>query len=532
MQELLGVDADDAACAINGLKLVLNRTDLPSPDDIFELARKGKQYYLQPACLLAADLLEKEEPGASAGWGELLAQTMVAFLLVQGEGKPGWYSTLVSANPNVVSDVLVPYATREIQKKAEPYIGGLSDFRREDGPAELSRIVIPELLREFPKLATVGQLSLLNRTLLPAALCHVDDAILEDLVSDRMADKGLDAGQRIAWLVAGMLLNPRQCLDQIAELIGNDAARAIDLGHAMEDHAGRRRGRPALPSWAVARLIELMAPHAQAERESHGVRDYTEEERLSDIVRSLIRQLASTPDPSAGEELLRLRGRSTLEPWAIALDAAHYDQVKVARAESFKHASVNAVAQALANKSPANARDMAALLIAQLMLLAQHIRFDNTNGLRLFWRDGDKKSKPKIENDCRDVLLGLLRNRMLPLGVDVEKEIHAAGDKRCDMSASTIIDGQRVVVPIEVKKEDHPAVWSAWQDQLINLYSTNPAAQGIGIYIVLWFGDAPRKSPSGKKAVDAKHMADLFSVHIPVEKHQQLSGLVLDLSPL
>jgi len=52
------------------------------------------------------------------------------------------------------------------------------------------------------------------------------------------------------------------------------------------------------------------------------------------------------------------------------------------------------------------------------------------------------------------------------LSVQIEKESYAAADKRADLQASTIADGRRIIVPIEVKKDDHPEVWTAWRDQV------------------------------------------------------------------
>jgi hypothetical protein len=189
------------------------------------------------------------------------------------------------------------------------------------------------------------------------------------------------------------------------------------------------------------------------------------------------------------------------------------------------------VAGVLLNRSPANARDLAALVLNQLSWKARQIRFDEANQLQLFW--GHSKTHgciPRSENASRDILLGLVRDRLLLHDVQLEKEAFAAGDKRADLQATAVIDGKRIVVPIEIKKDNHPDLWTAWRDQLEQRYTTNPATDGIGIYLVLWFNWRPKASPERMKPRSAEHVAELFSKIIPADRWSHLFGLVIDLS--
>ncbi len=45
-------------------------------------------------------------------------------------------------------------------------------------------------------------------------------------------------------------------------------------------------------------------------------------------------------------------------------------------------------------------------------------------------------------------------------------------------------------MPIEIKKNDHPDLWTAIKTQLIAKYGRDPGAAGHGIYLVFWFGKA------------------------------------------
>ena len=152
---------------------------------------------------------------------------------------------------------------------------------------------------------------------------------------------------------------------------------------------------------------------------------------------------------------------------------------------------------------------------------------EDTNLLRLFRRD-DRKT-PKIENQCRDIILDHMRDRLLGLGVHLEKEGQAAHDTRADMRLEFIQANRRIAVPIEIKKEDNRELWSAWRTQL-RTYTRDPASEGIGIYCVLWFGTSPRATPEGIRPLTPQHLLELLSAMIPDSDGQRLHLAVLDLS--
>jgi hypothetical protein len=151
------------------------------------------------------------------------------------------------------------------------------------------------------------------------------------------------------------------------------------------------------------------------------------------------------------------------------------------------------------------------------------------NALEWFYREGTKGKEPKIENDCRDVLLGLVRDRITQQGASFDKEAYAAGDKRADLRGS-FVRSARMSIPIEVKKDNHPEVWTAWRDQLHARYTANPEAGGVGIYLVLWFGVKTKPGPHGRKPKTAEEMASMLNDLIPGEFRQTTIGLVIDLS--
>lgn len=251
----------------------------------------------------------------------------------------------------------------------------------------------------------------------------------------------------------------------------------------------------------------------------------------------MITGLAESTDAAAGEALRRLRVNAHTMRWRHVLDAALAAHTRAAREAGFRHASAASVVQTLNSKEPANVADLAALTVDHLRQLGKELRHRDCNEIGMFWRDPpssrsapSKPRTPQVENICRDRLMPVLRERLQKVSVHLEKEASAAQDTRADLRVSAIINTRRVLVPIEIKKEDHKFIWTAWRDQLDTRYTNDPATHGYGIYLVLWFGYAPKSSPEGARPQSAKDLERLLRERIPEADRHRLQVVVLDLS--
>nr|MCY4632588.1 hypothetical protein [bacterium] len=180
------------------------------------------------------------------------------------------------------------------------------------------------------------------------------------------------------------------------------------------------------------------------------------------------------------------------------------------RDASYRHAIVDRIQRTLDNRAPANAADLAALLAHRLADIAADVRGGNCDGWRPFWDKDhdDQRRTPKVENSCRDAVLAALQTR-LPPEVDAVPEGQYAVDRRADIRASC----SGLNIPVEIKRNSDPNLWSALRTQLIPSYTTDPATEGYGIYLVLWFGTAATKrDPDGSRPAT------------PTELEQQLRG--------
>ena len=127
----------------------------------------------------------------------------------------------------------------------------------------------------------------------------------------------------------------------------------------------------------------------------------------------------------------------------------------------------------------------------------------------------------------------MLRQR-LPEEVDAQPEGRYANDRRADIRISC----RDFQVPVEIKKDAHPNVWSALRDQLIARYTRDPATGGCGIYLVLWFGKSAEQRgrrvpppPTGTAARSPGELRERLEATLTREEKRKITVCAMDVSP-
>ena len=105
-------------------------------------------------------------------------------------------------------------------------------------------------------------------------------------------------------------------------------------------------------------------------------------------------------------------------------------------------------------------------------------------------------------------------------------------DKECDL---VVLQGTERLLPVEVKHHYHTDLWTAWETQLDRLYSRDAKAGGLGIYLVLWSGEAEDrrmpKIPNGlKRPESANELSGTLEKLIPERDRHRLRIVVVDIS--
>jgi len=531
LQSFFGNDAGTTLTALAGLRNCLSRNDLPSVQEIIDLNTKGRHHFIAEACLAGMEELAREGEDAILALASEVQVRLVAFRLTHDfDNTPAWFLALVRHRPEIVADVLVTYGSAMFKARKE-HVRGLYPLAHDEAYAEVTRHAAMPLLAAYPlrwKKEKLGDLS----TLLAAAILHADRDDLLALIETKLSRSSLDRAQRSQWLAAGLLLDPTRYEAPLARYVGKNQSRAVLVAGFFESQPSRVPNLPELSEAAASLLIRLLGPHLSPERPAaaHWV---SPEMNAADLVRTLISRIGANPAASASRAFDELLAIDSLHAWHGLLRHHRESQRIASREAHFQRATAADIVRTLANAEPANAADLKALLVQHLRDIARNDRDANTTGYRKYWNTSQHDTiSPKPENDCRDILLELLREKLRPTAVDAQPEGEYRENKRADIRASFGGTGG-FNVPIEIKRDSHDNLWHALRDQLMAQYTRDPGADGHGIYLVFWFGGKgmPVAADGGSPPGSAQELEKRLCATLKPEERQYVEVIVMDCTP-
>lgn len=135
------------------------------------------------------------------------------------------------------------------------------------------------------------------------------------------------------------------------------------------------------------------------------------------------------------------------------------------------------------------------------------------------------------ENTATQRIAERLRLRLENRQVVLIREGYMKDDNRCDIVFSKLINGRRKILPVEVKGQWHPKLYSAFDSQLNSLYTIHPDAEGQGIYLVLWFGADEKVAVRKNHGINSAEELYLnIQKQIPEELKHRIDIFVLNLA--
>ena len=533
-------DRSTVRAILDGFRRAPSREDLPKLTDVVRACRKNRIYHLGLPFL--AGLAELERLSAETGAmgpaepdDSMRLAVAFQFTSIHGNYRPSWYQTLVDERPELVADVQVRIAPAAL-KGNQAVDCKLHQLAFDPAYKRVAGFSALKLLRAYPTQCK-RRFSQELEYLLIAALQHSDGEALRSLIAAKLSRSSLGVWQRVRWLAAGMLAWPDSFAGDLRDHADGREGRLVELTaflnralHVPELANGLERG-------SLAFLVRLLGSSVEPERFHRslrgGVRDVTPAMERSRLVRYLIRRLSSSHSREAGDLLEDLARNHALPAWRPELRRAREHHRAVRRDHGYRHPGTDEVCRTLRDAEPANVADLAALVENHLRQLGTELRHGDADGWTLFWnQDSDCiTTEPKPENACRNALLVALRSR-LPQSLEVTPEAHHARQNRSDLRVSYLGSmGQRFHVPVEIKKNRHPDLWTAIEDQLFGKYAIDPAAQGHGIYLVLWFGRAEtRRSPDGERPASPEALEDRLGDALSPQQVRKISVCVMDVS--
>ena len=528
-QGLAGILEDDelVEAARAGLRGTVYRSDVPAVEEIVRLFTESQMDPLSLPLLAGIDEMSRADPEEVERLSQLQMRQALAFNYCTPtgpDGDPPWYLRWLDSRPELVADVLVQCAVPAIRGGKED-VPELYQLVHQKNYGRVAAHATPRLLASFPLRCSLRQLETLDE-LLWAALQRADRTALQELLEEKLSRRSLNLAQRIRWLAAGTIMAPGTYLEPLERLVKGRDDRIRKMAAFFAPDESLPFLVESLDARTLQTLINLMGRTFEPIESGGWV---TAEMRAAEQVDRLIRQLASLTSGDATIALDALVDDEALSKWRFLLERVRDQQRVIHRDASYQHPDLEQVRQTLSNSAPANAGDLAALLVDQLDGLANRIRSSNTDDWRQYWNEGvyGRPESPKIEEHCRDALLSDLRKE-LPAGVIAEPEVEYANGKRADVGV--LYGGFNV--PVEIKRDQGPRLWSALRDQLIAQYTNYPATGDHGVYLVFWFGDGKiPPPPQGRRPTSPVELRHRLEEQLTETEKRRIAVRVIDVSP-
>ena len=529
-QELEDPNLIDAA--LIGIRGVIHRKDLPEVEDILALRATDRMHCLGFPLLAALSEIERSSLEELCRLDEDRMRKALAFhFSFSSSNEPDWYGHLLDSNPGIVADVMIQSGKAELRGGGK--ITGLFALAHSENHAQVAKHASLPLLRTFPTRCKLNQIENLKH-LLWAALRYADRSALQELIEQKLSRKSMNDAQRVRWLAVGVVVSPTRYKALLSDFTQGNEHRISNLAEFFSGQDPMQFSIGDLRIPVLELLTRLVGSYVEPDQRRGEDADDDDEGELVGpemeaawLVYRLIQRLAASPTKESSTALDGLLADPELSRWRDVLSQAQDAQRVIRRDASYRHPEIAQVCRTLKGGNPANAADLAALLMDWLQKLAVGIRTDNTDDWRQYWNEPHGQSPtPKHEDHCRDALLSALRER-LPDGVRAEREGQHANDKRDDIWVSR----HGFQVPVEVKRNANRRLWSALRNQLIAQYTSTPGSDGHGIYLVFWFGrKGTPPPPSGAPPTTAAELQDRLQATLSPHEARKISVCVVDVS--
>jgi hypothetical protein len=529
---------ENVQVALEGLIACLRNSEIPSLEVVARVSAQNQYYEWWYGLIAGLDEAWLRHPQLNAYSDDLL-RTMLAIELllpthyyeanVSRLIDRGWKNAALKERPALVRESYIAVARAKLGAN-DQFVPGIRELLTFPSLAPFRTSVALELLRDYPS-PRRSYLEELIQSVLSDPGAH---AAFLSIAQPIVGGSGtIDETSRGLWLAAAYLSCPDGYYSELISYAENNPGIVWMLRDLIGNDRDKNEPSIVITVQQTAVIAKTAARHFPSC--GHPTSGWSGDRNPwdgADFVRMLINRLSADPSAEATEALVDLVDDKSLISYREHLQHALANQRTRRRDSEYLRADWQQVVDTLANKTPANVRDLHALILAHLEDLKGRIRSTNTDIYKRFWNENSqgRVDNPKSEESCRDVLVDFLRILVQPLGTIVEPEGHMANDRRADIAVS--LHRQKVLV--ELKRDYHSEVWNASETQLDRFYTIDPEAGGFGIYGVFWFGykDRPvRRHPESRvRPRSAREMEQMLRDMVPPEKRHRIAVVVLDVS--
>ena len=341
---------------------------------------------------------------------------------------------------------------------------------------------------------------------------------LELLTKEKLANPkftNLNEFKQSIWLALYSYFHPQKFLKLVKSYVALEAGIISQIEHLYK--AMNVKPSLAISAWIVEEYSSLF-PIADDPFDK------------SEFIKKCLLAISSNTSFEAQQILIELKNKSDTS-YTVFITNLIAEQANNIRDTNYKAPMLTDLLNIFQNKSPANCKDLKALILELLDEIQSKVKSSELDTYKMFYEDGKSKSpkKPHGENYCRDRLADLLKPYVEPYQFRLDTEKDMPDDKRADL----VCNSSEIQLPIEVKGQWHNDLWTAMNDQLGDLYLKEYQSQGQGIYLIFYFGENTTKNPKGNdeyKPQNALQLQECLTACIKEKYKQGIDVFVMDLS--
>lgn len=460
---------------IRAFSTTVHVCEIPDPQEMSTIrAAKKQEYYIEPIliayCSMIGELVKLpdkilESTLAACRWGIRHTDDTIT---PEVQGK---LENLVFKNTTQKAKFVRATIEPFLENNHE-HISGLYRIIDEETFSDIAGDLTREWISRYKTFSTSPL-----KLLLKGAIKYGTPEILIPIVIDKIENNlWSDEEQHGLWIATLFLLNFDHSKNVVENFAKADVNRFWAFKDLIESCAGIIRLDASQNHFIVSEFGTVAPPNASPPSGFVGSKHPWE---ANQFINDRIKALSADPSEESSKLLKQLTTRQDLNGYLDFVKHSYALQLRLKAEIKFKNVSLAEVRSVLLSKAPMNHLDLQSFIIDQLQLLQRRLKDGPTNDYVTFW-NGDT---PQAENYCRDRIVGFLNPYLERYSVRAHTEGTMPNNKRCDFLNTCL----NLDLPVEIKGQWHPDVWTSALDQLEG-YSKEYRADGFGIYLVVWFG--------------------------------------------
>ena len=342
-----------------------------------------------------------------------------------------------------------------------------------------------------------------------------------------VGNQNLEA-RRLFWSVRSFFFE-KDCSEEIEQWLKSDPDIIFELERRFSPYSGREN--KGWPSPSARKVYLILDAFIGAWPKVHLPDSWStgdpKEETAYRFLRDIVRTIGKDDPDNSLSALDSIIADVRFDDFHDALRMIKAAALRKKALRDFEAPAPSRITEFLDANQVGTVEGLRALLIEVLEEFQGELKGSEFDPVGKFYSGGKRVDEVTASKRIAEYIQ--LRLKALNIPVAVEHQLKNA--KRCDITATLMLDGSRKLLVTEVKGQWSPELYTASKEQLHQRYAIHPDAQHQGIYLVLWFGGDEKIA--GKRDVSIRspyQLKEKVIAEIPEEMHGLIDVFVLDLS--